>query len=428
MQQKENRNISKENFPKKLAPGVGLFLVHLEFQKGRSPATISAYANDLSEFEEFLQTKSLSLKESKDIEKTHIQSFLAWLFYKKTARSSIARKLSTLRSYFRYCMQKKIIINDPSVGVPNPKQELHHPNMLNVDQMFQLLDYATPKNSTLRNKAPKDAVLDNHGMNISQKEIVDVEGNTLDGIGVDNTSETAISRAVDNALEIPCKASDSMSSNTSSRIHSKGLGGKSSSIIGKLPSSTQDEIEKGDDSALLWRDIALIELLYGSGLRISEALSLDVRDYRSGYKTIKVMGKGEKERLVPMSDSCILVLEKWLTLRDCLAKNLREQALFVGKMGKRLNRRQANRIVEYRCQEAGIDVHISPHDLRHSFATHLLEGGADLRSVQELLGHSRIVTTQRYTHLDMDALMRIYDNAHPLAQGDSKPLEKPKNE
>ena len=358
MRQKRNRNINEEAFPQKLAPGVGLFLVHLEFQKGASPATVSAYAKDLAEFEEFLQEKSVSLKNPREIEKLHIQSFSAWLFYKKLARSSIARKLSTLRSYFRYCMQKKIIINDPSKGVPNPKQELHHPNMLNVDQVFQLLD----------NNARQEIT------SVTQKKAPDF---------------------------------------------SRGIAAKTTQIQSKKILNQQETI-------LLWRDIALMELLYGSGLRISEALSLDDQDYRNGHKTIKVMGKGEKERMVPMSNSCITVLEKWLTLRNSLVNETRERALFVGKMGKRLNRRQANRIVLQRCQEAGINVHISPHDLRHSFATHLLEGGADLRSVQELLGHSRIATTQRYTHLDMDALMRIYDKAHPLAEGNSQHLEKNK--
>ena len=373
MLQRKKNSINKENFPQKLAPGVGLFLVHLEFQKNASPSTVSAYAKDLGEFEDFLQTKSMTLKDASEIEKSHIQAFLAWLFHKNLARSSIARKLSTLRSYFRYCMQKKIIKNDPSDGVPNPKQELHHPHMLNVDQAFQLLDNVIPK----RNKQKKDALT----ITPSESEA--------------NKSEANKSEA---------NKSEANKSDLSNReAHKNGVS----------ESDTKED-------ALLWRDIALMELLYGSGLRISEALSLDVENIKEGHKTIKVLGKGDKERIVPMSDSCIVVLEKWMSIRKDFVGNYREQALFVGKMGKRLNRRQANRIIDYRCQEAGINIHISPHALRHSFATHLLEGGADLRSVQELLGHRRISTTQRYTHLDMDALMRIYDNAHPLAKNDSE--------
>ena len=126
------------------------------------------------------------------------------------------------------------------------------------------------------------------------------------------------------------------------------------------------------------------------------------------------MGKGSKERLSPLSDTCRAALDAWLAARPVLAAP-DEAALFVGRRGARLNRRQAARILEEAAILAGIPQHISPHDLRHSYATHLLEGGADLRSVQELLGHSRISTTQRYTHLNLDALTRVYDAAHPLA-------------
>ena len=117
------------------------------------------------------------------------------------------------------------------------------------------------------------------------------------------------------------------------------------------------------------------------------------------------MGKGGKERLVPLSDTSITALTRWLEVRGQIPPAHGERAVFLGRRGRRLDRRQA-----------GIQQHISPHDLRHSFATHLLEGGADLRAVQELLGHSRISTTQRYTHLNLDALTRIYDESHPLAK------------
>ncbi len=319
---------SKEkSYPKNLPSGVGLFLINLEFQKSMSEATVRAYATDLSEFEDFLQGQELSLQRVDQISKLHIQAFSAQLFHKKIAKSSIARKLSTLRSYFRYCMQKKIIKINPMASMPNPKQELHHPNMLNVDQTFQLLD-----------NCKAEHLIDGENINIKD--------------------------------------------------------------------------------SLYWRDIALMELLYGSGLRISEALGLDLIDYNENSNVIKVFGKGEKERMLPLSPPCKKAMDIWLKIRHNIVKDFKEQAIFVGKMGKRLNRRQANRILEEHTIKSGINAHISPHDLRHSFATHLLEGGADLRSVQELLGHSKIATTQRYTHLDMDALSRIYDSAHPLAKQD----------
>lgn len=164
------------------------------------------------------------------------------------------------------------------------------------------------------------------------------------------------------------------------------------------------------------RDRALAELLYGSGLRISEALALDVDDLQLQTGVVRVLGKGSRERLAPLSDSSIPALQEWLDDRDFFATE-EERALFVGIRGKRLQRREAVRIVERLCQKAGLRHVISPHGLRHSFATHLLDGGADLRSVQELLGHRRLRTTQRYTQVSLDQLMRVYDRAHPKAGG-----------
>lgn len=161
------------------------------------------------------------------------------------------------------------------------------------------------------------------------------------------------------------------------------------------------------------RDMALAELLYGSGLRISEAIGLDLFDVDSDV--IRVTGKGSKERIVPLSDSAAKRIQRYMEHRHAfLADDYSEQALFIGiRNGKRLNRRQANRIVAKLGQVAGLPKDVHPHMLRHSFATHMLEAGADLRSVQELLGHENLTTTQRYTHLDMRHIMQVYDQAHP---------------
>lgn len=163
------------------------------------------------------------------------------------------------------------------------------------------------------------------------------------------------------------------------------------------------------------RDIALAELLYGSGLRISEALDLDVDDVRAGQEFVRVMGKGSHERLAPLTDSCREALEAWLVIRHFYAL-AGEKALFVGAKGKRLNRREGYRIITSLCGRAGLASTVSPHGLRHSFATHMLTAGADLRSVQELLGHKRLATTQKYTHLSLENLVRIYDASHPRAR------------
>lgn len=167
-----------------------------------------------------------------------------------------------------------------------------------------------------------------------------------------------------------------------------------------------------EESRLLCRDLALAELLYGSGLRISEALGLDIDDVQLSSRVLRVMGKGSRERLAPLSDTSCDSLKEWLNERPLMALP-EEQALFVGSRGARLNRREAARIIERLCRRAGLDFTVSPHSLRHSFATHLLAAGADLRSVQELLGHRRLTTTQRYTQVSLEHLMEAYDHAHP---------------
>lgn len=315
-----------------LPPGPAAFLAWLEFQKGASEATVQAYALDILEFETYLKGVGGTLKSPSTITRQMVQGFSASLFRRNMARSSMARKLSALRSLFKHLHRMHKIESDPCIGVRNPKQNQRHPAMLNVDQTFALLE---------------------------------------------------------------------------------------DSPAGKETPATADAPD-----IFHLRDMALLELLYGSGLRISEALGLNVNDIRPKTRHVIVMGKGGKERQVPMSDTCIAALEAWLLARGDVPPQRGETALFLGRRGKRLNRRQAARILEEKAAVSGIMQHVSPHDLRHSFATHLLEGGADLRAVQELLGHSRISTTQRYTHLDLAALTRVYDASHPLAQRGNTGREK----
>lgn len=204
-------------------------------------------------------------------------------------------------------------------------------------------------------------------------------------------------------------------------------------LLGSVPSSpaeatTPGQVEDAPTTsepypdqrrALHCRNQALAELLYGSGLRISEALGLDVTDVDADHCVARVLGKGAKERLAPLSDAGAAALKTWLAVRPLLTSPT-EQAVFVGSRGKRLNRRQAARILEDMRKSHGLARHVSPHALRHSFATHLLEGGADLRTVQELLGHARLSTTQRYTHVTLERLIQVYDKAHPLARASEK--------
>lgn len=297
-------------------------------QKAASPASHEAYRRDLSQLRDFLNSTGVDLSRPQDVRREHVEGYVAWLFGEGFARSSIARKLAACRTYFRFLAREGIIDQNPAEGIRNPRQQIRHPAILNVDETFALLDHA---------KAP------------------------------------------------------------------------------------------GDAKALALRDKALAELLYGSGLRISEALDLDIgrADLETGL--VRVLGKGRRERLVPLSETCSAAIRAWLSARESVAAP-GETALFTGARGRRLSRREGGRIVARLCASAGIAKKISPHCLRHSFATHMLGAGADMRSVQELLGHARLATTERYTHLNIDALTAAYDAAHPRASGKSSACKNSKRE
>jgi len=173
------------------------------------------------------------------------------------------------------------------------------------------------------------------------------------------------------------------------------------------------EIPAGEPFAT--RDRAIMELLYSSGLRLAEVVALDLGHLDARDRTVHVLGKGRKARVVPVGRVALRALEGWLPQRAGLARS-GEQALFVGRSGRRLGRRAVELRVAYWARRQGIEIHVYPHLFRHSFASHLLESGAELRGVQELLGHADIATTQIYTHLDFQHLARIYDATHPRAR------------
>jgi integrase/recombinase XerC len=163
------------------------------------------------------------------------------------------------------------------------------------------------------------------------------------------------------------------------------------------------------------RDRAIMELLYSSGLRLAELVGLDLGGLDLADRTVRVVGKGNKTRIVPVGTEAVQALKQWLKERASIAKSS-ETALFVGRSGERLGRRAVQTRVAYWARRQGVSVRVYPHLFRHSFASHLLESGGDLRGVQELLGHADIATTQIYTHLDFQHLARIYDKTHPRAR------------
>lgn len=312
------------------------FLDHLRLEKNRSAATVAAYGADLQQFEIYLQTRKppQSLDAPAALTRLHVQGFVAELHRQRQAKTSMGRKLSSLRAFFAFLLRKGLASTDPTTGVANPKAEKRTPKALNVDAMHALLD----------------------------------------------TRQRQLSPAARPASPAPRTPEDSLA------------------------------------ASLALRDVALAELLYGAGLRISEALSLNIQDVAGSRLTVKVLGKGSKERVAHLTDTARNLLDAWLAARAECSPQPDEPALFLGQRGKRLHRSEAARRIASLATAAGLPQHVHPHMLRHSFASHLLQGGADLRAVQELLGHARLTTTQRYTHLSLQQLTATYDAAHPRSR------------
>jgi integrase/recombinase XerC len=282
------------------------FLRYLDLQRGASRHTLRGYATDLIEFSAFLSRGGLG--DLVDADARAIRAWLAWLHDRKLAKSSIARKLATVRSCFRYLARIGLVEFNPARQVRSPRLPKRLPSFL-----------------------PKD--------------------------------------------------------------ESKGL---------------LDALAERSEAGL--RDHALLELLYATGLRVAECCGLDLDDVDRRRGAVRVMGKGGKERVVPVGDAALGALDAWLSVRG-----ERRGPLFTNPRGGRLGTRSVHRIVKRRARAAGIDRRVTPHTLRHTFATHMLGEGADLRLIQELLGHSRLSTTQRYTHVSPEHLMKVYDSAHPRA-------------
>jgi integrase/recombinase XerC len=338
---------------------IAKYLEYLQSVRNSSPHTVLNYRKDLEQFLAYLSPPGAQPPRLKEVTHALIREFVAHLHDHGLAKSSIARKLAALRSFFKYCVREGRLKESPARLVPTPKLPKRIPSVLSAEEMNGFL-------------------------------------NQLGGTGIAASGGGTASR--------------------------KGL---------LLPwSSTQTRQGKQNRSApveealLLRRDRALLELLYAAGLRVSELTGLNLADMEQKERMLRVRGKGNRERIVPYGAKAQEALEKYWPLREQLLEQTdrassgpgpHAEAVFLNYSGRRLTQRSVGRIVKKYVRIANVNWDLHPHSLRHAFATHLLADGADLRAIQELLGHQSLSTTQKYTHASIRQLMDIYDKTHPHA-------------
>lgn len=290
------------------------FITYLEIERNYSQNTILGYRTDLLDFRKFLIDMNGFLLQVENIDHLMIRGYLANMQERQLARSSVLRRLSSIRSFFKYLCRNEHLEADPTAALSTPKAQRKLPDFLEVSEIEALLD------------APD--------------------------IGT---------------------------------------------IIGM-------------------RDLAILELLYSTGMRVGELLALDIPDLDRQSALVKVRGKGKKERLLPIGRAAMAAINNYLTYRHELSSEKSGQAIFLSQRGNRIpDAKSIQRRIDQYLKIAGISKKVTPHTFRHTFATHLLNAGADLRSVQELLGHASLSTTQIYTHVTADRLRRVYEKAHPRA-------------
>ncbi len=285
------------------------FIDYLQHERNASSHTVNSYRRDLQQFERYLKQKKVGFRE---VDNTVLRGFLASLYLQQLKKTSVSRKLAAIRSFFQFCLQKKIVKDNPAKIVSTPRLEKHVPSFLTEEEISLFLDFPVSNKSLDR------------------------------------------------------------------------------------------------------RDDALLELLYATGIRVSELVGINLDDLNFEERFIRIRGKGKKERLVPFGARADEKLSRYLKIRQQINEGkIDEKALFLNYKGSRISPRSVERIVKKALNRTAIKRNISPHSLRHSFASHLLSRGADLRVIQELLGHESLATTQKYTHLDLKKLLETYKKTHP---------------
>ena len=297
------------------------FLRYLKIERNASELTIKSYSEDFGSLQDYLRDRVGAVSSPAELQIAQLRGYVAYLHECDYARTTIARRLASLRSFFRYCQREGLVTSNPAKALRTPRVGRKLPHFLTIDQITKLLE-SPPAN--------------------------EVEG---------------------------------------------------------------------------LRDRALLETMYSAGLRVAELVGMNVEHWDRDANIVRVYGKGRKERIAPIGRHAAKALDRWMEVREPApdAKPADQAAMFLNRFGTRLTTRSVGRMLEKYLNLTGLDQLTTPHTLRHTFATHLLDGGADLRSVQEMLGHKSLTTTQIYTHVSTKRLKDTYEQAHPHAAKNRKP-------
>jgi integrase/recombinase XerC len=375
------------------------YLTYMRANRGVSANTLKAYASDIAAC-----LHLLSLRGTQRLDEVTIEDLRSWLAAESRshARSSMARKTVAVRGFFAWAHEHDIIATDPAAALMTPKIPDVLPTVLNESQAQRLMETVEEDVAAeMGNEQGSQKAQDTH---ITQKER--------------EAQKTQGAREGQRAQREQGLAPDGRQSGAD-QARQPGLhaGSRRTSDAHDSDSHHAKQRDKADarQHALTLRDAAIMETLYATGIRVAELIGLDLGDVSFSNRTLKVTGKGNKQRVVPFGEPASRALQSWIAQgRPVLMGEQSGQALFLGARSARLDQRIARSVVHERSREAGVP-DIAPHALRHSVATHMLDGGADLREVQEMLGHSSLSTTQRYTHVSIEQLKARYGQAFPRA-------------